>query len=121
VKKCIVIDDSRVVRKVARRILEGMHFQVEEAEAPANALESCRRDMPDAVLLDWTMPSIAASEFLRQLRKEPQGAKPTVVFCTLENDVSQISEAINSGANDYILKPFDREALQSTFTQLGLA
>ena len=120
-KKCVVIDDSRVVRKVARRILEGMHFQIEEAETPANALESCRREMPDAILLDWTVPSIAASEFLRQLRKEPGGDKPIVVFCTIENDVSQISEAINAGANDYLLKPFDREALQSTFAQVGLA
>ena len=120
-KRCVVIDDSRVVRKVARRILEGMHFQVEEAEAPAHALESCRRDMPDAVLIDWPVPSIAGADFLRQLRKEPEGAKPVVIFCTLENEVSHISEAIHAGANEYIMKPFDRETLQSIFTQVGLA
>ena len=120
-KKCVVIDDSRVVRKVARRILEGMHFQIEEAETPANALESCRREMPDAVLLDWTVPNTAGTEFLRQLRKEPEGAKPIVIFCTIENDVQQISEAIHAGANEYIMKPFDRETLQSMFTQVGLA
>ena len=120
-KQCVIVDDSRVVRKVARRILEGMQFQIEEVENTTSALEICRRSMPDAILLDWTMPSIADAEFLRQLRREPEGLKPVVIFCTIENEMTQISEAIHAGANDYIMKPFDRETLQSTFVQLGLA
>jgi two-component system chemotaxis response regulator CheY len=121
VKQCVIVDDSRVVRKVARRILEAMDFRIEEVETTSTALEVCRRSMPDAVLIDWTMPSIADAEFLRNLRREPDGEKPVVIFCTIENDMGPITEAIHAGANDYIMKPFDRETLQSTFVQLGLA
>jgi two-component system chemotaxis response regulator CheY len=120
VKQCLIIDDSRVVRKVARRILEGMNFRIEEASNGSEALESIRRNMPDAILLDWASPHSAGNEFLRALRREPGGEKPIVVFCAIENDVSQITEAIKCGANDYVMKPFDRETLQATFTEVGL-
>jgi two-component system chemotaxis response regulator CheY len=120
VKQCLIVDDSRVVRKVARRILEGLHFQIEEAADGQEALEAIRRSMPDAVLLDWPTPSTVSAEFLRTLRREPGGNKPIVIFLAIENDVPHISEAIHAGANDYILKPFDRETLQATFNEVGL-
>jgi two-component system chemotaxis response regulator CheY len=120
VKQCLIVDDSRVVRKVARRILEGLQFQIEEAADGDAALESCRRVMPDAILLDWPAPSAGSANFLRALRREPEGQKPVVIFLAIENDVPHISEAINCGANDYILKPFDRETLQATFDEVGL-
>ena len=119
-KQCLIVDDSRVVRKVARRILEGMNFTIEEVSNGVEALDSVRRGMPDAILLDWASPHSSGSEFLRALRREPGGDKPIVVFCAIENDVSQITEAIKCGANDYIMKPFDRETLQATFTEVGL-
>jgi two-component system chemotaxis response regulator CheY len=120
VKQCLIVDSSRVVRKVARRILEGLNFSIEEATTGPEALESVRRGMPDAILLDWPTPAGANSDFLRALRREPGGDKPIVIFAAIENDVSHISEAIKSGANDYIMKPFDRETLQATFTEVGL-
>ena len=120
VKNCLIVDDSRVVRKVARRILEGLHFAVEESGSGQEALDSIRRVMPDAILLDWATPSAAGTEFLRALRREPGGDKPIVIFCAIENEISMISEAIRAGANDYIMKPFDRETLQATFTEVGL-
>ena len=83
-KRCLVVDDSRVIRKVARRILEDMRFEIEEAGDGLEALQACRRTMPDAILLDWTMPVMSGIEFLRQLRQEPNGDKPTVAFCTTE-------------------------------------
>ena len=55
-KHCLVVDDSAVIRKVARRILEGLSFRISEAEDGEQALAACRADMPDAVLLDWNMP-----------------------------------------------------------------
>ena len=54
-KNCLVVDDSSVIRKVARRILEGLEFQISEAEDGEQALDACRQRMPDAVLLDWNM------------------------------------------------------------------
>jgi two-component system chemotaxis response regulator CheY len=120
-KNCLVVDDSRIIRKVARRILEDMRFGVSEAGDGLEALQSCRRDMPDAILLDWSMPVMTGIDFLRQLRQEPNGAKPVVVFCTTENDVERISEALRAGADEYLMKPFDSDILHSKFVEAGLA
>jgi two-component system chemotaxis response regulator CheY len=119
-KSCLVVDDSRVIRKVARRILEDLRFQIEEAADGVEALHACRRTMPDAILLDWTMPSMNGIDFLRQLRRENGGGRPIVVFCTAENDPQRISEALKAGANEYIMKPFDGDILQSKFSEVGL-
>lgn len=120
-KTCLVVDDSSVIRKVARRILEGLGFNIEEAEDGQKALEFCYGTMPEAILLDWNMPVMDGFEFLRTLRKMPGGAKPKVVFCTTENDVSQIARAMHAGADEYIMKPFDRQIVQSKFEEIGLA
>jgi len=119
-KHCLVVDDSRVVRKVARKILEELHFEISEAEDGAIALQACRSGMPDAILLDWNMPNISGIEFLKALRQEAGGDKPVVVFCTTENDMSFITQAIEAGANEYIMKPFDREIIEAKFTEVGL-
>lgn len=119
-KHCLVVDDSRVIRTVACRILETLDFETEQAEDGEIALHACRNRMPDAILLDWHMPDMTGIEFLRNLRKQNTGLKPVVVFCTLENDVAHIAEALNAGANEYILKPFDREVIESKFAQMGL-
>ena len=99
-KNCLVVDDSSVIRKVARRILEGLEFEVAEAEDGEQALEACRRQMPQAVLLDWNMPRMDGYEFLRALRRMPDGDRPKVVFCTTENDVAHIARALHAGANE---------------------
>jgi two-component system chemotaxis response regulator CheY len=119
-KHCLVVDDSRVVRKVARKILEELHFEISEAEDGVIALTACRGTMPDAILLDWNMPNMTGIEFLRALRKEAGGDKPIVLFCTTENDVSFITQAMEAGANEYIMKPFDREILEAKFAEVGL-
>jgi two-component system chemotaxis response regulator CheY len=119
-KHCLIVDDSRVTRKVARKILEDLEFTIEEAEEGGAALELCRRSMPDAVLLDGHMPNMSGIEFLRALRREAGGAKPIVVLCTTENDIAYITEAIGAGANEYVLKPFNREIVQAKFTEAGL-
>lgn len=119
-RTCLVVDDSRVVRKVARRILEGHGFHVEEAEDGKVALESCRRHMPDSVLLDWNMPVMNGIEFLKALRHEFGPDRPPVMFCTTENDISFIEQAIEHGAQEFIMKPFDEEILLGKFAQVGL-
>ena len=119
-KNCLVVDDSSVIRKVARRILEGLEFDVAEAEDGEQALEACRRQMPQAVLLDWNMPRMDGYEFLRALRRLPDGDRPKVVFCTSENDVAHIARALHAGANEYIMKPFDKEIVEAKFQEVGL-
>ena len=119
-RTCLVVDDSRVVRKVARRILEGRGFIVEEAEDGQIALDACRRRMPDSVLLDWNMPVMTGIEFLRALRQEFGPEYPPVVFCTTENDIAAIQEALESGAQEFIMKPFDEDILVGKFIQVGI-
>ena len=119
-KSCLVVDDSRVIRKVACRILESMDFEALEAENGAGALQACRTHMPDVILLDWTMPDMGGMEFLRSLRREQGIKRPVVVLCTIENDADQVSEAIGAGADEYLVKPFDRDAIAAKFAQVGL-
>ncbi len=119
-KTCLIVDDSSVIRKVARRILEGLEFEIAEAENGEEAIEACRRQIPDAILLDWNMPKMDGYEFLRVLRRLPGGDKPKVVFCTTENDVAHIARALHAGANEYIMKPFDKDIVEAKFQEVGL-
>lgn len=119
-KTCLVVDDSSVIRKVARRILEDMEFTVEEAADGEEALEKCRAAMPDSIFLDWNMPVMDGLEFLKALRSTEGGEGPKVVFCTTENDVAHIAKAMRAGANEYIMKPFDREIVEAKFAEVGL-
>jgi two-component system, chemotaxis family, chemotaxis protein CheY len=120
VKLCLVVDDSRVVRKVARRILEDLGFEVAEAGDGVEALAWVRTTLPDVVLLDWNMPAMNGLEFLRQLRREPGGDAPRVVFCSVENDLDRIREALDEGANEYIMKPFDGDIVASKLALAGV-
>jgi two-component system chemotaxis response regulator CheY len=119
-KTCLVVDDSSVIRKVARRILEGLDFEIAEAENGEEAIEACRRQMPEAILLDWNMPKMDGYEFLRVLRRLSGGDRPKVVFCTTENDVAHIARALHAGANEYIMKPFDKDIVEAKFQEVGL-
>ena len=119
-KTCLVVDDSSVIRKVARRILEGLDFRISEAENGEEAIEACQQQIPDAILLDWNMPKMDGYEFLRALRRLPGGDKPKVVFCTTENDVAHIARALHAGANEYIMKPFDKDIVEAKFQEVGL-
>lgn len=119
-KSCLIVDDSRIVRRVARRILEELHFSCVEAEDGKQALESCQSAMPDAVLLDCNMPVMGGLEFLQGLRGMKNGAKPQVVLCTVETAETIVKKAMDSGANEYIKKPFDKKIVEEKFRGIGL-
>ena len=119
-KHCLVVDDSSVIRKVARCILEELSFSISEAENGQEALEACRAKMPDAVLLDWNMPVMDGLDFLNALRNEKTGKRPKVIFCATENNADHITRAIAAGAQDYMMKPFDRAVMKAKFEDVGL-
>lgn len=119
-KTCLIVDDSRVVRKVAQRIISDLGFECEEMEDGQRAFEFCESSMPDAILLDWNMPVMSGIEFLEKLRLLDGGDHPKVILCTTENDTNHIQRAVNAGANEYIMKPFNSEILKSKFKQIGL-
>lgn len=118
-KTCLVVDDSSVVRKVARRILENLKVTATEADSGQQALDQCQQAMPDAIILDYHMPGMGTVEFLSSLRALPSGKKPFVVYCTTENDTADISRTIAAGADDFVIKPFDREALRTKLAAGG--
>ena len=119
-RSCLVVDDSKVIRKVARHILETLNFAVDEAEDGREAMTRCEAAMPDVILLDWNMPVMSGMEFLRALRGGPT-VQPKVVFCTTENDIAHIRAAIDAGADEYVMKPFDRDTLHSKLQIVGVA
>jgi two-component system chemotaxis response regulator CheY len=110
-----------VIRKVSRHILETIGFAVEEAENGQDGLDKCEGKMPDVVLLDWNMPVMSGIEFITHLRQREGGDVPKVVFCTTENDVAHIREAISAGADEYVMKPFDHETLQIKLQLVGFS
>ena len=120
-KNCLIVDDSRVIRKVSRHIVETLGFAVDEAADGQEALAKCDEAMPDVILLDWNMPVMSGIEFIVQLRQREGGDKPKVVFCTTENDVAHIREAIAAGADEYVMKPFDHDTLQIKLQLIGAA
>lgn len=120
-KKCLVVDDSKVIRKVARHILETLEFSVDEAGDGSEAIERCRQEMPDVILLDWNMPIMSGMDFLCALRRTEGGDAPKVVFCTTENGLNHIQAAIDAGADEYVMKPFDRDTLHSKLQMVGCA
>jgi two-component system chemotaxis response regulator CheY len=117
---CLVVDDSRVVRKAARRILEKHGFAVREAEDGQQALAACRDMLPEAVLLDWNMPVMDGLQFLQAVRAEFGPDRPVVVFCTTEGAMDRIITALEAGAQEYVMKPFDEAILRDKFIQAGL-
>ncbi|HET6184259.1 MAG TPA: response regulator [Acetobacteraceae bacterium] len=119
--RCLVVDDSRTVRRIARRILEDGGFTVDERENGAAALEACRAALPDVVLLDWNMPEMSGIEFLRALRTEFGPDRPPVVFCTTETELAFIEAALAAGAQEYIMKPFDADILLGKMAAVGFA
>lgn len=118
-RTCLIVDDSRIIRKVARRIVEGLGFEVDEAADGSEALAFCGGVIPEVILLDWSMPVMDGMTFLRRLRALPGGMAPKVLFCTIETRAERIAEALSAGADDYVMKPFDGEILTSKFAEVG--
>ena len=119
-KTCLVVDDSPVIRKVSRRILEDLGFEVAEAANGVAAMAWCDAMMPDVILLDWRMPEMDGLEVLRRLRASRAGDVPQVIFCSGETEIERIREALDAGADEYIMKPFDGAIVAGKLQSLGL-
>lgn len=118
-KTCLIVDDSRVIRKVSSKIALSLGYVPVEAENGEEALARCKKSMPDLVLTDWNMPEMDGIEFVRRLRSIPTPKEPVVVFCTSNGEAKDIHDGIAAGADDYIVKPFDEAALKAKLEKLG--
>ncbi len=117
---CLIVDDSKVVRKLERRIMEELGFSIAEAEDGQQAVAHCTAQKPDLILLDWHMPVMNGIEFLKALRAMPDGGVPKVLFCTTESEMNNIMLALSEGANEYVMKPFDAEIIKGKLQQIGM-
>jgi len=120
-RQCLIVDDSRVIRRVSRGIVEALGFEAAEAENGEEALARCAKAMPDLILLDWNMPVMTGIQFCAALRAQPGGRKPKVVFCTTENEPTFIGKAIAAGADGYVVKPFDESTMRDKLQRIGAA
>lgn len=120
-KTCLIVDDSRMMRNVLRKSAEALGFAIREASNGQEAVVACAECMPDVILLDWNMPVMNGIEFLRLLRQGSHADQPKVVFCTTEHDVAHIRAAMDAGADEYVMKPFDHDTLRMKLQLVGAA
>lgn len=118
-RTCLIVDDSRVIRKVAAKIAASLGYMPIEAQDGHEALARCKQAMPDLVLTDWNMPEMDGIAFVEKLRAIPTPKEPVVVFCTSNGEAKDIHDGIAAGADDYIVKPFDEAALRAKLEKLG--
>jgi two-component system chemotaxis response regulator CheY len=119
-KHCLIVDDSSSIRKVASRILQDANVRASEAETRADAIDFCRDEMPDCIVVDWQMPDGDVMKFLTKLRALPGGAQPTIFYMTSELDEDNVARAMRSGADAHMMKPFDHESFMRPLAEAGL-
>ncbi len=117
---CLIVDDSVTIRKIIASIIGGLGFDYREAEDGLKAVDACKESMPDLILLDWNMPNMDGLEFLKVLRGMDNGSYPKVIFCTTENSMDYIQNGIAAGADEFIMKPFDKTIIETKLSQLGI-
>jgi len=120
-KSCLFVDDSSVIRKVAKRILSGPDLLVSEAASGFDALELCTLRMPDFIIVDGALEDMSAVEFIRRVRAMEGPVRPHIAICLTEVDVPAIMRAKRAGAQGYLLKPFNRPQLLERFRSLQVA
>ena len=118
-RTCLIVDDSRVIRKVSSKIALSLGYVPVEAQDGHEALARCKQSMPDLILTDWNMPEMDGIEFVTRLRAIPTPKEPVVVFCTSNGEAQDIHDGIAAGADDYIVKPFDEAALRTKLEKLA--
>ncbi len=117
--RALVVDDSTAVRLYLRKILLPCGFEVVEARNGREGLDRVREQPVDLVLLDWNMPVMNGLELLQHIRREPGVGSPCVMMVTSENDLKEVAQALETGANEYVMKPFTPEIILDKLALLG--
>ena len=120
-KRCLIVDDSEIVRKVARSIIESLKFIVDEAASGQEALDACKPEMPDIIFLDWHLPGTNSIDLIKGLRHLGAFKRPYIIYCITENDADIVARATSAGIDDTIIKPFDRASITAKFAGYKMA
>lgn len=118
--KALIVDDSKVVRKVSSMILQEMGIDYDIAEDGKLALDKVQQNQYNFILLDWNMPNMTGIEFFTEAKKIEGFEDTKVIFCTTESDIDKISSAMELGASEYIMKPFGKDIVEDKLKYLGL-
>lgn len=121
-KRCLIADQSEIIRKIAHHYLAQMSYEVVEAATADDAIALCRNSRIDLIILDWRLPGKDTVDLLAALRLSGEnGRRPFIIYATSENDPADISRAFSAGADTYMMKPFDHAAFRETLNSTGLA
>jgi two-component system chemotaxis response regulator CheY len=118
---CLIVDDSDIVRKYARLIFESLDYRAIDAESPAIALDRMAGEAPHLILVDWKMPGTNSLEFIAQVRRMSLLRRPYILYLTTLNDAADLERAMMAGADDYLLKPFNRDIVQMKLQEIRIA
>ena len=118
--RCLIADDSKIMRMLLRKIIENFGFVVSEAEDGEDALEQCVSFQPDLIISDWNLPLIDGIDVLYKIRADRKIKQPRFMFCSYISETAVIRQALDGGADDFILRPFDEDIMASKLAILGL-
>ena len=110
---CIIADDSKIMRMLLTKIMENFGYIAFEAEDGEDLLEQCAKQMPDLIICDWQLPLIDGIDILHKIRSDKKSSQPVFIFCAHTKDKDIIEQAMNSGADDFIMRPFDEDIVAS--------
>lgn len=118
----LVLDDSRAMRMILRRILKDVGYEVLEAGDGQEALDviAASPEVPAIALIDWNMPVMNGLEFVKAVRAQADYKQMTLMMVTTESEHGQIVRALAAGAHEYVIKPFTAEAILDKLSLLGL-
>ncbi|MGA2673108.1 MAG: response regulator [Terracidiphilus sp.] len=121
--KALVVDDSKTIRMIIRRILIGLGYEVCEAGNGIEALKvlETEKDAVELVLADWNMPEMNGLELVKELRQIPELSSMKVIMVTTETEMTQMASALEAGANEYVMKPFSKDILMEKLDLLGIS
>jgi two-component system chemotaxis response regulator CheY len=117
-KRCLIVDDSDVIRTVASRILMRRGLLVNEADRATRALDLCRVDMPDLLIVDIKLPDMDSLEFLRTLRALPTPRRPFVGVLMVEFDLPTLLRCRRAGADAHLMKPFTAAQMNARLDEI---
>ena len=119
--KCLIADDSKIIRMLMSKIMGNLGFEVLEAEDGEEVVELCQLNEPDLIIMDYRLPVMEGIDALYKIRSLRLEKQPKVMFCSSLIELDKIREALDGGADDYVMKPFDEEIIISKLAILGLA
>jgi two-component system chemotaxis response regulator CheY len=118
--RALVIDDSKSIRSILSKILTEIGFAVEEASNGLEAIDLIKKGKVDIALVDWNMPEMNGYEFIQEVRKDNTFKSMLLMMVTTETAIDKVADALEAGANEYIMKPFTKEMIVEKLALMGL-